>query len=76
MLNLEDEAEIMLAGRWAKLFGERCAVYIFEAASGGFYTWCDIADARSVEFYRDPQAAVIAGLGRASVQGSVEPDGT
>ncbi len=60
------EGEESLGGRWVKLRGERCAVYVIEAAWGmGYYTWCDDPHARAVEFYRDPVAAIQAGLRRA-----------
>ena len=60
-------AEIALAGHWVKLQGEQYAVYVIEAtAGGGYYTWCEDAEARVVEFYLDPATAVEAGLRRAS----------
>ena len=35
------DGEIALGGRWVKLQGVRCAVYVVEAAWGaGYYTWC------------------------------------
>jgi hypothetical protein len=41
------EGEQSLGGRWVKLPGERCAVYVIEAAYGmGYYTWCDTPQAR------------------------------
>ncbi len=59
--------EIALAGHWVTLQGERCAVYVAEATSGGgYYTWCEAAEARVVEYYLDPIAAIAAGLRRAA----------
>ena len=59
--------EIALAGHWVTLQGERCAVYVAEATSGGgYYTWCEAVEARAVEFYLDPATAIEAGLRRAA----------
>ena len=74
MINLVDalhelglEGEQSLEGRMVKLHGERCAVYVVEAAWGmGYYTWCDDPEAREVKFYREPVAAIRAGLERAA----------
>ncbi len=61
------DGEIALAGHWVTLQGERCAVYVAEATSGeGYYTWCEAAEARVVEHYLDPIAAIEAGLRRAA----------
>ncbi len=61
------DGEIALSGRWVTLQGERCTVYVAEAASGGgYYTWCGAAEARVVEHYLDPIAAIEAGLWRAA----------
>lgn len=61
------EGEISLAGRWAKLRGERGTVYVIEASWGrGYYTWCDAPLARSVELHSDPVEAIRAGLWRAA----------
>jgi hypothetical protein len=61
------EAEITLAGRWAKLQGERCAVYVTEAPwAGGFFSWCDDPLERGVEHHTDPIEAIQTGLKRAS----------
>ena len=61
------QGELALSGRWLKLQGERCWVYVAEqTGGGGYYTWCDDPLARSVEFYRDPTAAILAGLRRAA----------
>ena len=59
------EAEVDLAGHWARLRGERYRVYVVEAAPGCYYTWCDGSGERVVQFYADPIEAVRAGLGRA-----------
>ncbi len=62
-------AEISLAGRWATLRGERCAVFVFETLSAdGYLTWCDDPDNRTVEYYRSPDEAIEAGLQRAARQ--------
>lgn len=63
-LNLE--GEIALSGRWVKVQGECCMVYVVEAAwGGGFYTWCDDPQERAAELYLDPVEALHAGLRRA-----------
>src|SRR5436853_2981894 len=64
---LDLEGEVSLAGRWVKLQGARCAVYVVEAAWGTqYYTWCDDPAQSAVESYRDPVAAIQAGLRRAA----------
>jgi hypothetical protein len=64
-LNVHGEVE--LSGRWVKLQGERCLVYVVEGAWGaGYYTWCADPQARTVEFYRTPVEAIQAGLRRAA----------
>ena len=64
-LNLDGEVD--LAGRWVKLQGTRCAVYLVAAAWGKcYFTWCDDPQARVVEAYSDPIEAVQAGLQRAA----------
>ncbi len=61
------EGEQSLGGRWVKLQGEWCTVYVAESPWGtGYYTWCDSRQARAVEFYRDPVEAIQAGLRRAA----------
>ncbi len=61
------EGEVGLSGRWVKVRGDRCSVYVYEAAwDGGYYTWCDDPGDRTVEFYRDATEAIQAGLGRAA----------
>lgn len=65
--------EITNGGHWACLSGERCAVYVVEAAwGGGYFTWCGMPHSGVVEFYRDPGAAIRAGLARASLTRSGE----
>ncbi len=59
------EGELSLAGRWVKLQGERCWVYVVAAKGGGYFTWCDDAEERGIVFYRDPREAIQAGLQRA-----------
>lgn len=57
----------VIAGHWVKLQGERCSVYIAEPAQGGnYFTWCDDPQARVVEAYSNPVAAIQAGLRRAA----------
>ena len=64
------QGEIALSGRWIRLNGERCPVYVIEEAWGvGYYTWCDDPQARTVEFYRDAATAIQAGLRRAAEHG-------
>ena len=61
------DAEIALGGRWVKLEGERCAVYVVAAAWGaGYYTWCDAPKERAVQFYADPAVAIREGMRRAA----------
>lgn len=57
--------EVALGGRWLTLRGERCSVYVTYVPGDGYYTWCDDPDARAVEAYPDPEAAIAAGLRRA-----------
>ena len=62
--------EIAHAGHWVCLQGERCPVYVVEVSrGGGFFSWCGAPDAAVVEAYRDPVAAIRAGLARASREG-------
>ncbi len=64
---LDLEGEITHSGRWLKLRGGRCSVYVAEAAwEAGYYTWCDDQNERSVEHYLDPTQAIQAGLKRAA----------
>ncbi|MBA3944239.1 MAG: hypothetical protein H0X37_06700 [Herpetosiphonaceae bacterium] len=64
-LGLEGEAE--LEDRWVKIQGQQCWVYIAEAAwGGGYYTWCEDPESRTVEFYLEPTEAIQAGLRRAA----------
>jgi len=71
LLALNLYAEIDLAGRWVKLQGEQCAVYVVAAAwDNGYVTWCEDGTARVVERYRDPIEAIQVGLRRAA-----RPDG-
>ena len=70
------DGEIALGGRWVKLQGVRCAVYVVEAAWGaGYYTWCDDPEERTVQFYADPAGAVEAGLRRAARRDGAGDDG-
>lgn len=64
---LQLDGDISLGDRWAKFQGEHCWVYVAEAPwDGGYYTWCDDPQSRSVEWYRDPVEAIQAGLRRAA----------
>lgn len=65
-LGLDGELEV--SGRWVKLRGERCAVYVAEPAwPGGYYTtWCDEPGDQAVWYYLDPLEAIWAGLRRAA----------
>lgn len=61
------EGETALSGRWVKVQGDRYLVYVVEAPwESGYYSWCEAPAERSVEFYRDPIAAIQAGLRRAA----------
>ena len=61
------QGELSLGGRWVTLRGERCAVYVVEAAWGThYYTWCDDPAERTVQSYLDPIQAIQAGLRRAA----------
>ncbi len=59
------DGEIALGGRWVILRGERCAVYVIQAATGGYFTWCDDPTERAVKAFSDPREAILAGLQRA-----------
>ncbi len=61
------DGEIALSGRWAKLRGERCSVYVVESSDESvYYTWCGCAEDRVVEAYGDPTEAIRVGLQRAA----------
>lgn len=61
------DGEIALAGYWVTLHGDRCAVYVAEAAPGfGFYSWCDDPAERALEAYYTAFEAIEAGLRRAA----------
>ena len=63
------QGEIAPSGRWVKLQGDLCLVYVVQAVSGAaYYTWCEDPRERAVEFYQDPFAAIQAGLKRASAR--------
>ncbi len=51
---LSIDGEITLGGRWLTLHGNRCPVYVVQAATGEYFTW------------RDPREAIVAGLQRAA----------
>lgn len=59
------EGEILLSGRWVKIRGERCSVYVAEIARNQQYcSWCDDPEAREARFYNDPTEAIEAGIQR------------
>lgn len=67
-------AELSPSGRWASFQGERCTVYVAEAARGtAYFTWCDAPPARSVEAYDDAVGAIQAGLRRAATDDHAQP---
>ena len=66
MRALQLDGEVMLSGRWIKLRGDRCAVYVIEASGATYYTWCDDPKERWVQRYLDPTEAIQAGLRRAA----------
>ncbi len=67
------DGETALDGRWVMFPGERCRVFVAEAAWGrAYYTWCDDPRAQTVETYPDPIAAIEAGLQRAARRGTPE----
>lgn len=60
------DAEIAMEGRWARIQGERCFLYVVEMSRHrGFFTWCDDPEERAVEFHSDPVDAITSGLRRA-----------
>ncbi len=62
------EGEIMLSGRWVRLQGELCFVYVAEMDWNERYcTWCDDPQARSVEFFSSAIVAIQVGLRRAEM---------
>lgn len=67
---LDLDAELDLVGRWARFRGEQGQVYVVEAATGCYYTWCDRLGERAVQFYADPVEAIRAGLGRTELEES------
>src|SRR5439155_26001274 len=70
---LDLDGEISILGRWVRLQGERCPVYVIEVAGGcGYYTWCDAPGERTIEPYLDPTEAIQAGLRRAARVASCE----
>lgn len=57
--------EVASGGRWIKVQGQRCSVYVAESSAQGYYTWCEHPEARVVQSYADPTEALRAGLRRA-----------
>lgn len=66
LLALGLPSEISLAGRWARLEGGHCAIFVVAASRGGYYTWCDDPAARSIQFHRTAHEAIQAGRDRAA----------
>lgn len=63
-LNLD--AQLDLEGRWARLRGRCCDVFVVELDWGrGHGTWCDHPLERAVEFHHDPRDAIRVGMRRA-----------
>lgn len=61
------EAEMAMEGRWVRIQGKRCSVYVVEMArQRGFFTWCDDPDERAIEFHEDALDAIRSGLRRAA----------
>jgi hypothetical protein len=70
---LELDAELVMEGRWARIRGERCPVYVIEMSRHrGFFTWCDDPDERSLEYHADPLEAVRSGLRRAELKSAAD----
>lgn len=68
--DLDIDADIDLEGRWVRIRGANCAVYIAELPwDRGLYMWCDHPAERAVQFYRDPYDAIRSGLKRAEHPG-------
>ncbi len=66
MSSLGLDGEVTPSGRWVVLRGDRFAVYVIQAATGEYFTWCDDPAERIVKAYRDPREAILAGLKRAA----------
>jgi hypothetical protein len=65
------EGEILLSGRWIRIRGERCSVYVAQIARNQQYcSWCDAPEAREAMFYSDPTEAIEAGISRAGISTS------
>jgi hypothetical protein len=61
------DAEMAMAGRWARIDGEHCSVYVVEMSrKRGFFTWCDDPDERTIEFHEHALDAIRSGLLRAA----------
>ncbi|MEP7188848.1 MAG: hypothetical protein ABI901_06650 [Roseiflexaceae bacterium] len=59
--------EITLSGRWIKIQGERCVIYLVENAWGtSYFSWCDAPCDRTVHVYHDPVEAIEASMRRAA----------
>ncbi len=66
------QAEVSLAGRWLRLDGERCAVFVVEAARGGYYTWCQDPAGGAVQYHLNPIEAISTGMDRAAMPAGSE----
>jgi len=61
------DADLAMEGRWVRIGGERCSVYVVELARGrGYFTWCDDPVERAVEFHEESLEANLSGLRRAA----------
>ncbi len=68
-------AEMASSGRLVKIRGAMCTVYVADVAWGSeYYTWCDGAEARTVELYTTAHEAIAAGLRRAETPHAVDKD--
>jgi hypothetical protein len=63
---LKLDGKVELGGRWVRLEGEHCPVYIVEDPFGAsYFVWCGAPCDRTVKRYRDAREAINAGLERA-----------
>jgi len=70
------DAEVAMDGKWVRIQGERCSVYVVELSRRqGFFTWCDAPDERTVEYHREPVDAITSGLRRAERKSGKTEDG-
>lgn len=60
------QGELSASGRWLRLQGAHCDVFVVEAPGSHYFVWCDHPAERSVQRFRDPIDAIVNGLGRAA----------